>query len=122
MVKGTPQLIAVSDCLCPGEQALFECTTFGVGATIWQGSAFSCTSGEIQLLHLANQFEGSTNVCNGGALVGRGLSVIDSCYTSQLNVTLSQALNRTTIQCVHDTGSSTYDVGSASVVITSRKC
>ena len=111
----------VSDCLCPGQQALYECAVFGPGTTIWQGSAFDCRSGEIQLLHIANRFEGTTDVCNEGAVIGTGCSVIDSCYTSQLNVTLDQRFNGTTIRCVYDSGSGTVDIGDVSVIVISGK-
>lgn len=121
LAKGIPQLTAKSDCLCPGQQALFECTIFGQGTTVWQGSGFHCNSDEIQLLHITNQFEGVTNICNDGAIVARGVSAIGSCYTSQLNVTLDQGSNGTTIRCSYDDGSGTIDIGDVSVIIVSGK-
>lgn len=62
-----------------------------------------CSINEIALLH--NHFAGGTfGVCSDGALVARSLSVEDSTYTSQLNVTISPEIAGKTIMtlCVHD--------------------
>ena len=66
----------------------------GTGTTIWQGSAFNCTSREIQLLHISNNFEGALEVCNNGAIKGRGLSILaDNCFISQINITMRELYN-----------------------------
>ena len=97
-----------AECACPGELLTFECTVIGARsrATIWDGSAFTCVGGEISLRH-ENFFQpdGIFKDCNP-AIVGRSVSVVnDTCFTSQLNVTVSAALNSTTVSCSLDSDS-----------------
>ena len=71
--------------------------------TQWNGTAFDCTNtlNEILLLH-DNFPDGANGRCNGGQITGRSLSVDNNCYTSQLSVTTSAALNNKTIRCIRN--------------------
>ena len=94
----------INDCLCPEDVVLYECTVCGGLATVWEGSAFQCLSGEITLTHSDFGTPNAFGVCNGGALIGRGLSVDNGCYISRLNVTFSAQLQGTTVSCSVDDG------------------
>lgn len=109
----------INDCVCPGYNAIYECTAVGNGFTQWSGSAFQCQGlgNEIFLSH--NNFnDGIRKECNNGAIVGHSLRVNGTCYTSQLTVYISANLNGTTIDCTYDTGSVLERIGSTSIVIT----
>ena len=84
------------------------CTVIGTrsGATIWAGSAFSCAGNEISLRHESFfQSGGISKDCNRGAIVGKSVSMInETCFTSELNVTVSTELNFTTVSCSLDSG------------------
>jgi hypothetical protein len=87
---------------CPGEVLTYECIATGgsnIGATIWTGTAFNCTSSEneITLLHV---YINHTYTCNDGTIVARMLSVEGNNYTSQLNVTVLPKTAGKTIECV----------------------
>ena len=59
------QLVALSDCVCPGHELRLECTVVGGGA-VWRGSAFDChVTNEIILLHF-RFISGTSGVCNNG--------------------------------------------------------
>ena len=115
-----PSLIMTNDCICPGHQLSYECTTVGPVATVWQGSALSqCESSNILLRH--SRFtspQGATGTCNNGGVTGRSLGVEGDRYTSQLNITVSFNLNSQTVQCAHDDGQTLTTVGSDTIVIT----
>ena len=86
---------------------------------MWTGSAFSCHSdtnrNEITLRH--NSFTGgTTDECNGGAIIAESLHVIDDCFTSQLRVNVSNELNNKTVDCIHSTNTET--VGQSSIFVT----
>ena len=89
-------------CACPNEVLTFICTTVGSGATIWGGSAFQCTTGEIILRH--NAFNGDTpqlGDCND--IIGESVGVQDNnCYTSQVRVPISAGLDNKTVHCVYN--------------------
>ena len=93
-----------SHCVCPGDNAFYECIVPGGGLTVWTGEAFNCsgTNNEIQLLHGIN----STRECNNGSIKGSLSSTQsnESLYTSQLTVTVGPDTNGTTIECIHDDG------------------
>ena len=82
--------------------------------TVWSGSVFQCTSGEITLSH--SDFERTGNVsgvCNEGKIVGRIESAKNECYLSQLNVTFSDELQNRTVVCSVDNGTHASEIGSA---------
>ena len=110
--SGISELTRLNDCFCSEKSAVFECSVVGTGTTIWQGSAFNCTSRGIQLLHIAHNFENAVEVCNSGAIKGQGLSVFGgNCFISQINITISHTFIGKTVQCVHDDGSFTREIG-----------
>ena len=105
------QLVVQSECACPGQQLTLQCTVVGAGTTVWKSSAFSsCTGGtgsddEMLLRHsLFSSGGGTTESCNNGAIIGRGLSGIHNRYTSQLTILLDAnfTLKGKTVQCVYD--------------------
>ena len=71
---------------------------------MWGGSAFDCEGNEIILIH--SNFIGRTSGCNDGAIVGQSISVNNggTCFTSQLNVTVSNGLNGKSVNCSLDSG------------------
>ena len=97
-----------AECVCPGELLSFMCTVIGTrsGATIWAGSAFNCAGNEISLRHESFfRSGGISKDCNRGAIVGKTVSAInETCFTSELNVTVSTELNFTTVSCSLDSG------------------
>jgi hypothetical protein len=96
----------VNDCVCPGDKLTYRCTVQGsaVGATIWNGTAFSgCQQNEIFLQHWQyTPTGGPASICNNGAIVGQSLGVQGNNYTSQLNVTITPETAGKTIMCVYD--------------------
>ena len=73
------------------------------GATVWTGTALSCPSDEIVLLH--QRFidpGGAIRSCNNGATVAQSLYVQNNIYISQLNVTVINEIAGRTIMCVYD--------------------
>ena len=114
----------VSECTCPGDVLTYTCTVVGGGATLWSGTAFSCsnTRNEILLRHSRFSVEGGAfGDCTNGDLVGRSLSVQDNCYTSQLNVTVSLGLNGRTVECTNDIMSTEMAVVGRSTITTGIK-
>ena len=86
---------------------VIECNTTGIGATVWQGTAFQCddsnNNNNIALRHTL--FRGSQKpegICNNGAIIARAIGVFKNIYISQLSVTLNLEMNNTTVECVHD--------------------
>ena len=70
----------------------------GGRATLWSGTAFDCATNEIILRH--NEFnDGSSGECNQGAIIAQSVGVQDTCFTSQLHVNISSALNNKTVNC-----------------------
>lgn len=114
--------VTTSDCACPGDDQIYECTVVGDldGITVWRGTAFNCEVGtEISLLH--GQFvleEGTFGNCNGGAIRGRSLRIENNRYISQFIVTLSSDMNGETIECVYDNGRTTNLIGLYSISLT----
>ena len=105
-----------SACTCLGYPQTYVCAVVGEpgGTTVWQGSAFNCTSGEISLFHDRYESdEGALGDCNNGDIVGRSLRAVSSIdnnnstvtsYVSQLSVTVSSNIIGKSIECVHDDG------------------
>lgn len=109
-----------SECTCSGDVLTYECRVVDGSATVWRGSAFDCPSsgGEIVLRHSQVASGGAVGVCNNGAIVGQGVSVVDNCFTSQLNVTLSSRLNGKSVECAHFNNVNTAVVSNSLVNIT----
>ena len=104
----------------PGEVVNYTCTivdTSPNGSSVWRGTAFNCPSSgnEISLRHsLFNTSGGASGTCTGGALTAESVGVVDNCYTSRLMVTVSPALNGTTVEC---TLSSVRVMGNSTILI-----
>ena len=104
---GNEQLVLPENhgCACPGSVLTFNCTTVGVGTTLWRGTAFKCqsTGNQITLLNslFASGGVGSSGACNNGDIMARGISADGNCYTSQLNITVSPGLNQTSVECIY---------------------
>lgn len=105
-------------CSCVGEITSYECIARGDGFTVWSGSAFMCTSGEITLTHI--RFSTGSGSCNDGAIAAQGVAVNGNAYTSQLNVNMSAGLVGRTVTCTLD-GSELTQIGSDTLQLTSSK-
>ena len=95
-------MTAVTKCICPGYNVIYQCTVLGGQFTIWGGTAFQCTGGTITLRHSDFGSPSAAGECNNGQIIGRGISQENTCYTSQLNVTLSEGLVGETVTCGAD--------------------
>ena len=90
---------------CEGFSLVLECSTRGIGATVFEGDLLNCsnTDNDIALLH--NRFTNGTNgTCNDDKILGQSLSINDSsnCYTSLLCIMVSPDMVGKNIRCVHD--------------------
>ena len=115
------QLLNNGGCNCPGESLIYQCTVLGErgGTTVWEGTAFNCTSHEISLLHSTYEpNEGAYGDC--GDITGKILRVntntVDSdnsteCYISQLIVPNSVDVAEKSIMCLYDDGITPILVG-----------
>ena len=72
-----------------------------IGFSVWRGTAFNCptSSNGISLRHSLFNTSGAIGTCTGGAITAESVGVVDNCYTSRLMVTVSPALNETTVEC-----------------------
>ena len=92
---------------CPGEVVNYTCTVVDptsnppIGSSLWRGTAFNCptSSNEISLGHSSFNTSGASPSCTNGAITAESVGVVDNCYTSRLMVTVSPALNGTTVEC-----------------------
>ena len=87
-----------------------------IGSTFWRGTAFDCpgSSNVISLSHSLFNTTGMSGTCTSGAITAESVGVVDNCYTSRLMVTVSSALNGTTVEC---TLSGVRVVGSRTLLI-----
>ena len=114
----------MDECICPGYNVIFECSIFGNGITVWQGSAFDCSSSMNQILLSHSRFEGRTDRCNNGAIVASSIAALptssgDQCFISQLNVTVTDTLRNKTVECFHDSNSQPSGViGNTTLIFT----
>ena len=116
------ELIATSDCVCLGQTFTYTCTVVGGLFTVWRGSAVS-PGCEVTLIHSEYLSPGGArSVCNNGAIVGQGVGVENNCYTSMLNVQISQSLVGRTIECNIDDGIHTSLINSSTINITTGMC
>ena len=119
-MPGLVQSTSVHTCICPGDVLTYVCSSMGA-LTVWKGSAFQCEQGgsshEIHLLH-RKFVNGTSGVCNNGAIVAYSIGVIDNRYTSQLNVTVSPEMDNRTVECAYDDGITETIVGVRTVILT----
>ena len=100
----------VEDCICPGYNVTYECTTRGPGSTIFTvGTAREC---EIDLRH--SQFASGTAIgqCMDRKVNGRGVSFDGDLFTSQLVVFVNSNLLGKTVRCEYFDGTVEAEVGS----------
>ena len=109
-------------CACPGEVLTFICIINEAGITLWTGSAFSCNSNDIILLHHSQFSEpgGTSGSCNNGSISGRSIGVTNGCYSSELDVTVSPDFNGRTILCNHD-GITQRTIGASTLNVVTGK-
>lgn len=105
-----PGLRPISRCFCYGDVVTYECTVCVDFATVWEGTAFQCASGEIILTHQQFGTAASSGVC--GQIVGRGLFGQNRCYTSRVNVTFDRSLEGESVICSDEDGRQSREVGS----------
>ena len=112
--------MAVNDCTCQGHNVTYGCTVFGNGSTIWEGTAFDCssTNNEFIIFHSTNYTSQKPQTCNNGAIIGYAIRAENGFYTSQITIRVSDEFNGTTVVCAHDNGSDTMEIGSAMLNIT----
>ena len=124
---GAFELKSTNDSVCPGDILTFECTVIGSGggSTVYkfQNSAFDstmCNTDDIVLLHSrfnsSDSADSKNKSCTIGnrtvAIHGQSVRIVNGSYISQLKITLSPSLYRSTIDCVYDNGSMEISVGS----------
>ena len=101
-----------------GRVLTYTCTVIGTGNTLWAGTAFQCPANGIILRHERfTESGGAVGECNSGAIQGRSIGVENSCYTSQLEVTVSATLSNKTVQCVHNSGVGIDTIGTSVVTV-----
>ena len=107
-------------CQCPGEQTIYKCSSEGGVATVWQGSAFDCEAEAIILRHRRfTDLLGARGECNNGRIRASSIGVVNSTYTSQLNITVSEKLDNKTIKCENENiDGRIVTVGIAMVIVT----
>lgn len=97
--------VLTSSCICPGYEAVFNCTADGGTATIWRGTALkNCSDGSIILRH--SQFDTGyliNETCGtSGQVVGQAKSTENGSYTSQLTINITQQVIGRHIICATD--------------------
>ena len=98
-----------NDCICPGENLVFECNVTGNGSTVFEGSFFEC-SNEVILLH-SRYVNGTTAMCNN-QLLALSNGVVNNTYISRLQLRLSDYTNiGKTVTCIHDNGKEASVIG-----------
>ena len=115
-------MTAVTECICPGQNVIYQCTVTGEGFTVWGGTAFQCTGDSITLRNsdFGSVSSPAVGECNDGQIIGRGVSQENNSYTSQLNITLSEGLVGETVTCGVDSGSLT-SIGSVILATSTSK-
>ena len=116
-------LLTPSNCgTCVGHQQIYECTTVGIGSTVWRGTAFTGCPGSSIILSHSLYSSGTSGICNSGAIMGRSLGRDNNCYTSQLNITVDTSMNGQTIQCVYNDGATESEIGTNTILIIEGLC
>ena len=87
----------------------FTCSVVGGGNTIWNGTAFDCPSAnsisnnQIFLRHSAFGKLGDPNgTCNEGAIIGEGVSIESTRFTSRLIVSINAYIVGKNVSCIYD--------------------
>lgn len=112
------ELVAISDCACVGQNYTYQCSVNGGDLTVWSGSVIEVGC-EIILFH--NQYESmssASGVCNNGAVSGRSIEVVNSSYTSELTIRVSNNLDGRIVKCLVDDGIEETLINSSTLLIT----
>jgi hypothetical protein len=110
-----------TQCACAGDKLTYNCSVVGAGSTVWRGTVFDCppARSEITLRHSQFTSNQAFGICNNGDIEGRGLYVVNNCYTSQLNVTVREEFNNKTVRCVQNSNQGSNQVGQSLIRIAS---
>ena len=97
--------VLTGSCICPEQEAVFNCTVDGGATTVWKGSALeNCSDGSIILRH--SQFNNEHTISKtcgiSGQVIGQGISVENGSYTSQLILSITQQIIGSNIACTAD--------------------
>ena len=66
---------------------------------------------------------GTSGDCNNGAIVGQSIRVVDNtCFISQLIITVSSNFHNKTVHCQHDSSTAIISVGTELLNVISGKC
>ena len=102
-------------CACPGRVLTFNCTTVGLGTTLWTGSAFKCPNSANQIVLRNSKFSSASiesfGACNSGDIIAKGVNVDGNRHTSQLNVTVSAGLNQSYVECKYNSAEGLQTIG-----------
>ena len=100
------ELIQLSECICPGHTLTYQCNVVGGSITFWNGSLFDCSSNSNQILLRHSEFQqaSASGDCNNEAVIANSISESltnnsNKCYSSQLTISVSPAMNNKTIEC-----------------------
>ena len=122
-IQKISEFLLPSGCTCPGDQLVFECSVQGGVATVWQGSIFDCGHGvhSIRLRHskfnLQQSARGECNNRLSQPIVAQSIGVFNGTYISQLNVTVTEAMNNMTVECTAEYVNAITSIISISTVI-----
>ena len=94
----------ITSCICPGYEAVYQCTVNGGGSTIWQGTAMQgCGAGRIVLHHSEFDYRHTTNTTCAFLdqyVASQAILSANNSYTSQLTIhNLSPLVNGSTLEC-----------------------
>lgn len=106
----------LNGCACQRDILVYECTNCGRSTIIWHESALHCSELNNELVFFQS-FLSQYQLCNNGAVTTRGLRVEDGCYSSQLNVSVSNRheLDNATIGCLLDNGTVAITIGNSQI-------
>lgn len=93
-IAGLSLVSDATTCICLGDVIRYTCTAVGGEATLWRGTVLDSDC-EITLNH--SRFS-DAGVCDIQDISGRSLEQADNCYTSELEIPLTQSTN-ITIEC-----------------------
>lgn len=117
------QRIGGNECVCPGDRILYECSIFGVGSTVWNGTLFYCPAQNNEICLLHSSFDEMTMYCNttNRSVAVHAIKSENLCFTSQLTFSADAGVNQSTVTCVHDNEVDLRIIGSHTVIVTTGK-
>ena len=103
------QLLRSGSCDCTGcDTIILDCTVFGGGATIWQGTIFNECQDRNDIILRHTQFSSGRvliNVtCDNLSIAGQAISgnSTTSVYTSRLIIDIYEDLSGRTVECANE--------------------